>query len=80
MYGMLRHFGAGLRSVLGTAEHPRWNKFPVDLSQAIFAQHAGDQEQLMRARQAAELEGPPTRTERVKFIRRVVGEPESVAG
>ena len=33
----------------------------------------------MRAREAAGLEGPPTRTERVKFIRRVVGEPESVA-
>ena len=61
------------------AEHPRRKKFLVDLSQAIFAQHEGDREQLMRARQAAELEGPPTRTERVKFIRRAVGEPENVA-
>ena len=61
------------------AEHPRRKKFLVGLSQAIFAQHEGDREQLMRARQAAELEGPPTRTERVKFIRRVVGEPENVA-
>ena len=33
----------------------------------------------MEAREAAGLDGPPTHTERVKFIRRVVGEPESVA-
>ena len=34
---------------------------------------------MIEARKVAQLEGPPTRTERVKFIRRVVGEPESVA-
>ena len=61
------------------AEHPRRKKILVDLSHAIFVQHEGDRQQLMRAREAAGLEGPPTRTERVKFIRRVVGEPESVA-
>lgn len=61
------------------AEHPRRKKFLVDLSQAIFVQHKGDANQLERARDNAELEGPPTRSERVKFIRRVVGEPESVA-
>ena len=61
------------------AEHPRRKKFLVDLSQAIFSQHSGDRQQLIEARKAAQLEGPPTRTERVKFIRRVVGEPESVA-
>ena len=61
------------------AEHPRRKKFLVDLSHAIFIQHEGDREQLMSAREAAGLEGPPTRSERVKFIRRVVGEPESVA-
>ncbi len=33
----------------------------------------------MRAKEAAKLEGPPTRSERVKYIRRVVGDPESVA-
>ena len=33
----------------------------------------------MKARDAAGLEGPPTHTERVKFIHRVVGEPESAA-
>ena len=42
-------------------------------------QHEGDRQQLMEAREAAGLDGTPTRTERVKFIRRVVGEPESVA-
>ena len=61
------------------AEHPRRKKFLVDLSHAMFVQHECDRQQLMRAREAAGLEGPPTRTERVKFIRRVVGEPESVA-
>ena len=61
------------------AEHPRRKKILIDLSQAIFIQHEPDRQQLMRAREAAELEGPPTRTERVKFIRRVVGEPENVA-
>ena len=61
------------------AEHPRRNKFLIDLSYAIFVQHGGDRQQLMKAREAAGLEGAPTRTERVKFIRRVVGEPESVA-
>ena len=39
----------------------------------------GDLKQLMEAREAARQEGPPTRAERVKFICRVVGEPESVA-
>ena len=61
------------------AEHPRRKKFLVDLSHAIFVQHEGDREHLMKAREAAGLEGPPTLAERVKFIRRVVGEPESVA-
>ena len=60
------------------AEHPRRKKFLTDLSHAIFVQHKGDWQQLMRAREAAGLEGPPTRVERVKFIRRVVGEPETV--
>ena len=60
-------------------EHPRRKKFLIDLSHAIFVQHEGDQQQLMKAREAAGLEGPPTRAERVKFIHRVVGEPESVA-
>ena len=45
----------------------------------MFVQHEGDQQQLMKVREVAGLEGPPTRTERVKFIRRVVGEPDSVA-
>ena len=61
------------------AEHPRRKKFLVDLSHAIFVQHEGDRKELMKAREAAGLEGPPTRAERVKFVRRVVGEPESVA-
>jgi hypothetical protein len=61
------------------AEHPRRRKFLVDLSHAIFIQHEGDRQRLMNARESAGLEGPPTRTERVKFIRRVVGEPECVA-
>ena len=61
------------------AEHPRRKKFLIDLSQAIFIQHEGDRKQLVEARAAAGLDGPPTRTERVKFIRRIVGEPESVA-
>ena len=61
------------------AEHPRRKKFLIDLSQAVFIRHQGDWEKLMEARHAARLEGPPTRTERVKFIRRVVGAPECVA-
>ncbi len=61
------------------AEHPRRKKFLSDLSQAIFIQHKGDLEALMEARAAARLVGPPTRTERYKFLRRVVGEPEAVA-
>ena len=61
------------------AEHPRRMKFLVDLSHAIFVQHEGDRKELLKAREATRLEGPPTRAERVKFIRRVVGEPESVA-
>lgn len=61
------------------AEHPHRRKFLIDLSHAIFVQHEGDRQQLMGAREAAGLKGPPTRTKRVKFICRVVGEPESVA-
>ena len=56
-------------------EYPR-RKILIDLSHAIFVQHEGDRQQLMKAREAA---GLPTRAERVKFIRRVVGDPESVA-
>ena len=61
------------------AEHPRRKKFLVDLSQAIFSQHEDDRNKLMVARKAAGLEGPMTRTERYKFIRRVIGSPLSVA-
>ena len=61
------------------AEHPRRKKFLIDLSHAIFMQHEGDRQQLIETRKAAGPDGPPTRTERVKFIRRVVGEPETVA-
>ncbi len=61
------------------AEHPRRKKFLVDLSRAIFFQHEGDYQSLMEAKKAAGLDGPPTRTERVKFIRRIVGDPDSVA-
>ena len=50
------------------AEHPRRKKFLIDLSHAIFVQHEGDREQLMKAREAARLKRPPTRTERVKFM------------
>ena len=58
------------------AEHPRQKKFLMDLSHAIFVQHEGDQQRLMKAKEAAGLEGLPTHAERVKFIHRVVGEPE----
>ena len=58
------------------AKHPGRKNFLVDLSHAIFVQHEGDR---MEAREAAGFEGPPSRAERVKFIRRVVGQPESVA-
>ena len=61
------------------AEYPRRKKFLVDLSHAIFVQHKGDLRELMEAREAAGQEGPPTRAERVKFICRVVGEPQSIA-
>lgn len=61
------------------AEHPRRKKFLVDLSQAIFVEHEDDRKCLLEAREAAELEGLPTRTERGKFIRRVIGDPKSVA-
>lgn len=61
------------------AQHPKWKKFLVYLSHAIFVQHEGDRRRWMEAREAAKLEGPPTRKERVKFIHRVVGEQESVA-
>ena len=40
------------------AEHPRRKKFLMDLSQAIFVQHEGDRHRLMKAREAAGLEGP----------------------
>ena len=53
------------------AEHPHRKKFLVDLSHTIFVQHEGDKKELM---EAARLEGPPTRAERVKFVHRVVGE------
>lgn len=61
------------------AEHPWRKKFLVDLSQAVFTQHEGDRELLMMARDAAKLKRPPTLSEWVKYIRRVVGEPEFVA-
>ena len=61
------------------AEHPRRKKFLTDLSRAIFVQHEEDLKELMEARTAARLDGPPTCTERVKYICRVVGDPESVA-
>lgn len=61
------------------AEHPRRKKFLVDLSRAMFVQHQGDKVDLLEAREAARLEGPPTRTERVKYIRRVVDSPDKVA-
>ena len=51
------------------AEHPHRKKFLVDLSHAIFVQHEGDRKELLKAREATRLEGPPTRAERVKFIR-----------
>ena len=54
------------------AKHPRRKKFLIDLSHTIFVQKEGDRKELM---EAARLEGPPTRAERVKFVRRVVGEP-----
>ena len=60
-------------------EHPRHKTFLVDRSHAIFMQHEGDQQQLMKAREAAGLEKLPMHTVRVKFIRQVLGEPESVA-
>ena len=59
-------------------EHPQRKKFLVDLSRANFVQHEGDRQQSERAREAAALEGLPTRTERAKFVRRVVGEPKTV--
>ncbi len=61
------------------AEHPRRKRFLVDLSRAILTQHQGDHQKLMAEREAAGLEGPPTRTERVRYIRRVIDEPEVVA-
>ena len=56
-------------------EDPCRKKLLTDLSKAIFVQHTGDCDKLTAARQAADLQGPPTRTERVKFIRQVVNEP-----
>ena len=61
------------------AEHPHRKSFLVNLSLAMFVQHEGDRRKLMQAREAAGLEGPPTRSERVNFLRRVVGDPESTA-
>ena len=62
------------------AEYPRWKKFLIDLSHTIFVQHEGGYcQELMEAREATRLDGPPICTERVKFIQRVVHEPESVA-
>ena len=61
------------------AEHPCRKKFLIDMSHAIFASHPGDVELLDKARKAAQLEGPPNRTERGKFVRRIVGEPQEVA-
>lgn len=61
------------------AEHPRRKKFLIDLSQAMFIQHEEDRHNLMVAREAAGLKGLLNRVERVKFIRRIVGNPESVA-
>jgi len=43
------------------AEHLRRRKFLIDRSQAMFFHHKGDLDQLMAARQAESLEGPPTR-------------------
>ena len=60
-------------------EHPQRKKFLIDLSQALFIQHQGDWQKLIEARSAARLEGPPARTEWIKFIRQVVGAPDSVA-
>lgn len=62
------------------AEHPRRKKFLVDLSRAMFVQQQDDKVSLLEAREAAHLEGPPTRTERVKFIRRVVDRPPGPQG
>ena len=61
------------------AEHPRRKKFLINLSHAIFSQYEEDLEKLIEARHAAGLSGPPKRVERYKFIRRVVGDAESVA-
>ena len=57
------------------AEHSGRKKFLIDLSQAIFVQHEVNRQELMSAREAAGLEGLPSTAERVKFIRRVVGDP-----
>ena len=61
------------------AEHSRRKKFLINLSHAIFSQYEEDLEKLIEARHAAGLSGPPKRVERYKFIRRVVGDAESVA-
>ena len=42
-------------------------------------QHKGDKLDLFEAREAAKLKGPPTWTEWVKYIRRVVDSPQTVA-
>lgn len=60
-------------------EHSRRKKFLVDLSHAIFLQHKGDYENLMKAREAACLDGPPSWTERVKYICHIVGDPGNVS-
>ena len=59
-----------------SVEDPHCKKFPIDLSHTMFVQHDSDHYQLMKAIEAAGLEGPPTHAKRVKFICRVVGEPE----
>ncbi len=37
------------------AEHPRCSKFLIDLSHAIFVQHEGDRQQLIKPREALDL-------------------------
>ncbi len=60
------------------AEHPRRRTFLTHLSVAILSQHEGDRQRLVEARKAAGLEGDPVRVGRMRFVRRIVGDPESV--
>ena len=57
------------------AEHP----LPQEISHGLESGHVqqGDRDKLMDARTAAHLDEPPTRTERVKYIRQVVDVPET---